>query len=254
MKKYEMENPALEYSKYGIYNVGDELNLRFPNNVLTITKKSKDQYLFYRKSKESEHKQRISIDSDLSIQIAPILPLNLPEEKTSLLYLDFDESLYLNKKTRTKITVSYPLEVGVFIHSKENPELLDYFSCDPEMSRFALYGTPTEGHFCKYAQVSINEKHNPFCYGDVDVIIQNNCETSVKLGKIVVDASSQDVYYAKCDDNNVILDTIVVDTDEHHLSHASTSVEKVTNLDQHVLSPRIQPETTKPFPMTEGYD
>ena len=249
-----LENPSLEYSQYGIYKVGDdEMTLSFPNNTITITRKSKNQYLFCRKSGESEYRQRINMDSTLSIQIAPILPLNIPEEKTSLLYLDFNEPLYLDKKIRTKITVPYPIEIGVFIHDEENSELLDCFSCDPELSRFALYGTPTDGHFCKYALINMDEKHDKFCYGSVDVIIQNNQTSSVILSKIVFDAALQDVYCSEYN-NDVLLDSLVVNIDEHHLSHASISVEKIQNQDQYFTSPRIQSKTSKPFVMTEGYD
>ena len=255
MNNYRMENPSLEYSQYGVYKVDDELSLSFPNNTITITKKLQNQYLFCRKSGESEYKQRISSNSSsLSVQIAPILPLNLPEEKTNLLYLDFGEPLYLNKKTRTKIMVPYPIEIGVFIRNEEKPELLDCFSCDSELSRFALYGTPTEGHFCKYALISMDvEKCDKFSYGNVEVTIQNNQNSSAKLGKIVLDAALQDVYYSQ-HDNNVTLDSIVVNTDEHDSSHALVSVEKTKNQDRYFTSPRIQSKTSKSFVMTEGYD
>ena len=252
MNRYVMENPSLEYSKYGVYEVDDELSLSFPNNTITITKKSQNQYLFCRKSGESEYKQRISTDSNLSVQIAPVLPLNLPEEKTSLLYLDFDEPLYLDKKVKTKITVPYPIEIGVFIHNEEKPELLDCFSCDDRLSRFALYGTPTEGHFCKYAFVDLDKKPDNLCYGRLDVAIKNNMNSSAKLGKIILNASAQDVFCSD-KDSDVILESIKVELDEKNSSHATITVNNAPCQD-HALSPRIPSKSSEPFAMTEGYD
>ena len=253
MGKHSQKLQELEHSGYGTYQVKDKLDLCIQNNLINIEKTNDNQYLYSRKSDIEEVKHRISVNSNLSLHVAPILPLNLPENKTNLFYLDFEESFHLDAKVTTKVTVPFPIEIGVFTKNSSGHELLDCFSCKPALSRFALYGNPTEGHFCKYANVNFDTRPSHSCHGNLDITIRNNSDSSVKIEKIVYDATVQDVFYSK-DSNTVKIDPILVDLDEKNPSQAVVSVSPLTNQKDHALSPRVQSKSLKPFAMTGGYD
>ena len=253
MKRTLLENSELgsEYSLYGNYVVDDELKLCFPNNDIAVTKKAKGQYQFVRKSQGQELRHRISVDSELVLTVAPITPLNLPEKKTNLLYLEFHEPLYIDKHVKTTVSVSCPIEIGIFITKQDSShQLLDCFICDQSLCGFALYGSPTEGDFTKFSETGLDSKDSPYYYGKMDITIQNNLDYAARVGKIVFDASQQDVYYSKTDAK---LDSLVMELDKNNDKSALVYTQNIDCPD-FTLSPKIQSKNSDSFAMNEGYD
>lgn len=244
-----MEEQRLRQYKYGIYDIKDDLRLSVGDNLINITKVADNQYKYIRKSGNDELKQRINVNSSFTLHVAPTPPLNLPEYKTDLVYLDFREPLYLESKVTTKVTIAVPIEIGIFIKNDSDYKVLDCFSCDPNLSRFALYGTPTEGHFCKHAHVDF-DKQDYSCYGLLDLTIKNNMNSSAKIGKIVYNASTQDIFY---NDDKVRLGSVLMELDENNSSNAIVSIDNTPEKDD-TVSPRIKSESSESFVMTEGYE
>jgi hypothetical protein len=241
------DSKPIECSNFGSYSIDDKLNLKFPKTSVALKKESADKYSYSRISENFEQKQILDMGSKIKLHICPVLPLNLPEHKTSLLYLDISTPISIGKKIKSKITLQYPIEIGVFVENNDEYELVDYFSCNPLLSRFALYGSPTGGHFCKYASVDFaDDTMNNFCFAKVDVLISNNTDTSAKISKIVFDASPQDLFYSEDGVFALPLKMIIEAKDKATISYGSIAKHSCKSI-------RIQPKGSESFVMTEGF-
>ena len=173
----------------------------------------------------------------------------MPERKTDLLYLDFEEPFYLDRHIETKVTIPYPVEIGVFIKKSDTEQqLLDCFCCDQSLCGFALYGTPTEGEFCKYSNIDFDMHPDVYSYGMVDIFIHNNMDSATTMNKVVCNPTQQNIYYGN---GKINLDPLKVVIDKGGLV-ASVSVQKIENDFDCNVSPKIQQETSGSFIMKEG--
>lgn len=243
MSKSVLESP----SDFGTYSLDDDLELSFPHHSLLFQKNPSGQYTFERKTENYQTKQHLDMGSDVKIHICPVLPVNLPEPKTTLLYLDLESPILVGKSVTTKMSLRYPVEIGVFAETDNDSQMVDCFSCNPMLSRFALYGTPTEGHFCKYALSNSHNSFDNFCYAKVNLTITNNLDSSAKVGKVILNASSQDLYYS---DGKIIADPLTMTIDSEN--KATVTSEQIST--SYHTSRRIQSKNSDPFVMTGGYD
>ncbi len=190
------------FSGYGMYNLSDNLNLQLPKIEIQITRKSDGRLSYYRKNSTNQEikKSLSSSDKNKKIELCPVLPLHLPAKKTNdLIFLRLDESLFVEKKSTTNVLVQFPIEIGVFvINSSDNSkELFDCFTCEPMHSRFALYGTPEQGNLCMYSKVKLleNNESSPYIFAKMRVIISNELNHGVSVGKLVFPITSHTIYY-----------------------------------------------------------
>ena len=241
-------DPLSKYATFGSYQIDDKLHLQFPKTTLSLKKESSDRYSYHRISAVSEQKQVLDMGSKIKLHVCPVLPLNLPENKTSLLYLDISTPLSVGKGMTSKITLQYPVEIGVFVERNSEYDLIDCFSCDPLLSRFALYGSPTDGYFCKYALVEFaDNKIDNYCFAKIDIHIINNTNIPAKISKIVFDASQQDVFYSK---DGVFVDSLnmVIESKNKATINCKSFTKDCSK------SIKLQPKGAEFFVMTEGFD
>ncbi|WP_187146526.1 DUF432 domain-containing protein [Nitrosopumilus maritimus] len=242
--KYQSE---FDYANFGTHDVDEPLSLTFANNEIQISKTNTNQFQYMRISSDSHIRHALDVGDDVKIHICPMLPLNVPEPITSLLYLDLQNPILVGKSVSAEISLKCPIEIGVFAKTPKEDVLVDSFSCDPLLSKFALYGLPTDGDFCKYSKIDDKEKIKPYHHAVVNVKIKNNLDHAVKVGKIVFDASSQNVYYSN---NKIIVDSISMEINDE--KHATLTVSPCSdNLEK---SLRTVPEKSQPFVMDSGYD
>ncbi len=189
------------YSPYGKYAISKNLELIMPKTQILIEKKT-NKFSYYRKNSEGQElRKSIPVKKDnLQLELAPVLPLNLPSKKTNdLMFLRLKESLIIEKNSAVSILLEFPIEIGVFVLNDDNTkDFFDCFTCEPMHSRFALYGTPENGNLCMYgkvAQLEESEKPKPYVFAKIKATISNELSEGVTIGKLVFPVGHHEMYY-----------------------------------------------------------
>ena len=260
--KFESNQKQSKYSGFGTYAITDTLELSLPKTEVTITHESDNKFSYRRKNSKNEITNKlISTNSNsLKIELAPILPLNLPAKKTNdLMFLRLQKQVFVSKKSKLDILVQFPIEIGVFVVDDSGSfDFFDCFTCEPMHSRFALYGTPEKGNLCMYSKVALLSKHEPqdYVFAIMKATIDNPLEKGVQIGKFVFPVTYHDIYY-KDDSSEAHIDDIEMKIDEQ----ITDEVAKISHVsfkqkDQNwKLAPRSTEKTEKlDFLMDRGFD
>lgn len=198
------------FSKYGIYEINDSLNLAFPNTEIKIKKIGQNVFSYARKDSEDNLIEKLipTKSKTLTIEIAPIRPLNFPANRTSYVYLEFETPVFLYEGSSATVFVRCPIEIGVFYHHDTKADSLDCFTCDPFNCRFCLYGTPESGTLCKHYKSEIVESYDdsiPYVNGVLQVYLNNELFKGLSVGRVVFPISENSIYY---ENSIAILDSI----------------------------------------------
>ncbi|HET6517564.1 MAG TPA: DUF432 domain-containing protein [Nitrosopumilaceae archaeon] len=260
--KFESKQKHSQYSGFGTYTITDTLELSLPKTEITITHESDNKFSYRRKNSDDQITNKLvsSNSNSLKIELAPILPLNLPAKKTNdLMFLRLQKQVFVGKKSKLDILVQFPIEIGVFVVDDSGSfDFFDCFTCEPMHSRFALYGTPEKGNLCMYSKVEILDKHEPqdYVYAIIKITIDNPLDKGVKVGKFVFPVTYHDIYY-KDGSSESHIDDIEMQIDEQILGKVA-KISHVTfkNKDQNLkLAPRSTEKTEKlEFLMDRGFD
>ena len=203
----ELSNNEEIFSKFGSYDLKDELTLTLPNNTMTLHDISDGKFLYQRVSQNEIIKKIIqSNSSQIKIELVPVLPIHIPSYKTDFFFLQFAEPLFINGLSNMKGQVSIPIEIGVFLLDQIIPVAFDFFSCDYQNARFGLYGLPIDGNLCKYAITSLENNHSilqSFDHAQLVIEIKNELEEPVNISKLVFPVIDHDLYFHG---NNVVMD------------------------------------------------
>lgn len=187
---------------YGIYEISENTEFIFPSITVRIKKDQENSFNYSRIDSEGNTVEMI-IPSDkdrITIEIAPIRPLNYPARRTNFVYLDFDKEVFLSEGATTTFVVRCPVEIGVFLVHDSHKDSMDSFSCDPSRGRFGLYGSPDTGVLCKYFKV-------PIVKSELDSVLYHSCtvrlnfenqlERGYSIKKVVFPITDHTIYYEK---------------------------------------------------------
>ena len=189
-----------EFSPYGEYSISDKTELTLPKTKIIIEKKD-NRFSYYRKNSEDEElRKSLPGNNDILLELVPILPLNLPANKSNdFMFLRLAESVFVEKKSTTNILMQFPIEIGVFIvNSDGTKDFFDCFTCEPMHSRFGMYGTPELGKLCMYGKVSLmekSEKPEDYFYAKIKATVKNELDKGVTIGKFVFPVTRHNIYY-----------------------------------------------------------
>jgi uncharacterized protein len=198
--KIMSDNPETVLSNYGIYDLKDELELLLPNTSIKFHRISDNAFSYFRKNSEGNIIEKIIPvkSNDLKIELAPIRPLNHPARRTNHIFLKFDKTIHLSANSAASIFIHCPIEVGIFLIHDSIHDSLDWITCDPLNSRFALYGAPDTGILCKYAKVSSAidyDDSNSYLEGVMQIILENTLSSSQSISKVVFPITDNTLYY-----------------------------------------------------------
>ena len=244
------------FYKYGRYSVKDELELEFPSTKISISRIDNEKFSYKRTNSENESINKIisAKSPGFGIEVAPVIPVNLPKHKTDFLFLRLTEKLFLNKNSSAEIVIPLPIEIGVFYIEHNKAKTFDFFTYDPLHSRYGLYGPPEEGILCKYAKVSLmnaNEE-SPFVYAKMRVFVHNELDKGVSLGKIVFPVTDHDLYYK---DTNVLVDNLKVAIKHRGaLELVEVIQDTIQKPNGWTKSPTHRHKTDHKFSMEKGFD
>lgn len=187
---------------YGIYEIKENVEFLFPAIKAQIKKEQEKSFTYSRVDSEGNHIEKI-IPSDqdkITLEIAPIRPLNYPARRTNFVYLDFDKEVFLSEGASTSFLVRCPVEVGIFLVHDSHKDSMDSFTCDPSISRFGLYGSPDTGILCKYFKVPIvkSELDSELYHSCVvRLSFENQLERGYSIKKVVFPITDHSIYYDK---------------------------------------------------------
>ncbi|MHA7734208.1 DUF432 domain-containing protein [Nitrosopumilus sp. S6] len=198
------------FSKYGFYEIDDALDLTFPNTEIKIRKVGHNVFSYARKDAQDNFIERmIPVKFEtLTLELAPIRPLNFPARRTSYVYLELENPVFLTEGSSATVFVRCPIELGVFVIHDEKKDSLDCFTCDPINSRFCLYGSPESGTLCKYSKSEIVESYEdsiPFVNAVLKIELSNHLTRGYSVEKVVFVVSENSIYYK---DSKAMMDSI----------------------------------------------
>jgi uncharacterized protein len=259
----EEKQSSKKYSGYGNYQIVDKLELTLPKTEIIFERKSDNQFSYYRKNSENKIVNKLipRKGKDLQIELAPILPLNLPQKKTDdLMFLRLANSVFVGKESMMEILVQFPIEIGIFIINLTDgsKDFFDCFTCEPMHSRFGLYGIPDGGKLCMYSKVAVLSKHeyDEYIFAIMKVSLKNKLNHGVSIGKLVFPVSYHDIYYldgkseAHIDD---IKATLKNDINQEVINIIHVPYSKKNS--DWKLAPRSEPKFEKiGFTMDKGFD
>lgn len=192
-------NEAKEFTPLGTYKITENTEFVFPNTEIKISKISDKVFAYQRLDGEDNVGEKIIPSTgELQLEICPIRPLNHPARRTNYVYLQFETPVFLSEGSSATIYLQCPIEIGVFLIHDAHKDSLDTFTCDPQNSRFALYGNPDTGTLCKHSTtpiVSSYEDSTPYINGIIKVEITNALEGGHSFGKVVFPVTDCSIYY-----------------------------------------------------------
>ena len=200
------------FSKYGVYTITDSLELTLPNTKIRIERIGEKAFSYTRKNSEDEISEKIipSKSNEIKLELAPIRPLNHPARRTGYVFLNFDKNIFLSKESAATVFVQCPIEIGLFLVHNSHRDSLDWITCNPDNSRFGLYGPPDSGTLCKYAVVPMAEDMEDsisYVNGILKVDLENKLNSGQSINRIIFPITDNSIYYS---DSKAILDGIKV--------------------------------------------
>jgi|TARA_B110000444_G_scaffold186207_1_gene175358 hypothetical protein len=202
----------ITFSNYGIYDLGDNLELLLPNTLIKFQRISDNAFSYFRENSEGQIIEKIIPvkSNDVKIELVPILPLNHPAKRTNYAFLKLDKEIHLGENSAASIFIQCPIEIGIFLIYGDSHEPLDWVTCNPLHSRFSLYGSPDTGTLCKYAEVSLATDYNDsisYVNGVMHIVIENTLSSAQTISKVIFPITENNLYY---NDSKSILDGIKI--------------------------------------------
>ena len=245
-KLEESVSESNAFSKYGLYSISDSLTLIFPNIEIKFERVSSKVFSYFRTNSEGETVEKIipAESEKLQIEVCPIRPLNHPARRTSFVFLQFDKEIFLAENTAATVFVQCPIEIGLFIVHQGHKDSLDWVTCNPDNSRFGLYGSPDTGILCKYAESQIVgslDDSVSYVNGIIKILIKNELSGGHSLSKVVFPITDNTVYY---DDTRAIFDGLVAVLKKRGRTDIIDINEEKTETNWNI-SPTWEPTTAK---------
>jgi hypothetical protein len=243
------------FSKYGRHEIQNDLELDLPGNKITFTKLGEGKFSYQRVDLQNEVIKKViaTRTKNLEIELAPALPIHLPAYKTDFMFLRLTNPLQIGKHTSTKLSISIPIEVGIYNIDGMTVQSIEYLLCPPSYSKYGLYGEPENGQLCNYATVSLDtsEKIQHFAFGTMHLEVKNELEKGVSLGRIVFPITDHDMYYSDGETAFDPLEVIVKDRMGFEYAETKNSIKHLPSMTK---APRDTPKTDYKFSMEMGFD
>ncbi len=135
------------------------------------------------------------ISGGKSIVINPVEPVNLPQEVTSYLSIEFLKPLLLEPGNTAKVFIKFPIEIGVFVKGRATGPI-DIFTLT--RPKYTLYGDPKSGLICRSYESDVYTEMpetDPLKEGIISLKIKNDDEEWAEIRRTVFDGYSMKIYY-----------------------------------------------------------
>ncbi len=155
----------------------------------------KDGLYCYRRTCGEKRFERLLASESGGIIVNPVEPLSLPKEITNYLLIEFDP-IIIEPGSVNRFYLTFPVEIGVFVESKRDIEVLDVFSLVHQ--KYTLYGSASDGVIARWYHSEIYpdipEVH-PLTEGVMELTIRNTCREWVTVSQAVFESYDMKIYY-----------------------------------------------------------
>ena len=154
--------------------------------------------LYHRKSADGDFEKLILTKTSPTVIFNPVEPVNTPKKLTTHFIIDFNKDLIIEPKATKKIYILFPIEVGVFIRTGKNTELIDIVTTSKP--KYSLYGEHKTGTICRYSKSDIYDMIptvDPMFHGVMELTIMNYASSWVELTKAVFNACGMEQWHSK---------------------------------------------------------
>jgi hypothetical protein len=151
--------------------------------------------LTYRRRCGEQTFERILVSNTGEVIINPVEPVNLPKDITDFLLMEFSPMMIEPGASRT-VYLKFPVEIGVFVESARDIEVLDVFA--PGSQKYTLYGSPTTGVIARWYRSAVYPEiplTDPFREGVMELSIHNTCREWVEVSRVVFESTDMKIYY-----------------------------------------------------------
>lgn len=162
---------------------------------ISISVSEENGVLIYRRQDEDDIYEKMILNGSSEILINPIEPVNLPKSLSPFLLIELEKPLVVSPKSKRKIFLTFPIEIGVFVSDK-GFRVLDILSFNNE--KFTLYGPQNNGLICRYWKSEvftyipqINSLHE----GAMEIDINNDINEWTEITQIVFNAYGMKIYH-----------------------------------------------------------
>jgi hypothetical protein len=165
---------------------------------ISLTIERDGEGLRYRSTCNDTTVEKLLLTRAGEVLINPVEPLNRPKELTATLLIELEKTLVVEPGTTKTVFLTFPIEIGVFITTNENVEVLDIFTLVPQ--KFTLYGDPRSGVICKYWRSTVSASIptvNPLFEGVIQLRISNTTSDWVNVTRAVFNAYTMKIYYSE---------------------------------------------------------
>jgi hypothetical protein len=156
---------------------------------------SVDGLLTYRRRCEGQTFERILVSDTGEVIINPVEPVNLPKDITNFLLMEFSPMVIEPGTSRT-VYLKFPVEIGVFIESPRDIEVLDVFGLGTQ--KYTLYGSPTTGIIARWYRSAVYPEIpavEAFREGVMELSIHNASHEWVEVSTAVFESVDMKIYY-----------------------------------------------------------
>jgi hypothetical protein len=233
---------------FGLHDVP----LRIVQEEISISVEREEGGLLYRRECMDEEVENFLLSSNGKILINPVEPLNKPKELTPFLLIEFERSVFVEPAAKRKMFITFPAEIGVFVHGKKDFQILDIFTLAKQ--KFTLYGDVRSGVICRYWKsvvYSTIPDAKPIHEGVMELNMTNTTAKWVEVEKAVFNAYGMKIYYS--DDmvsmraNMKIMSEGIAETD-----FINSPLDKGMKKSLEIYAARKIPVITTKFVMEEG--
>ena len=178
---------------YGSYS----LPATIESDGISVAVERQGSALAYRRAIGGDRAEKLLLGSGTgTIVVNPVEPLNLPQELTPYLYLDFQRPVALAAKACRTVYATFPVEIGIFLQEHGEFEILDVVSLARQ--KYTLYGDPRNGILCRYWSTPV-ETEAPAPHrlreGVFELKLANATGSWVEVTKAVFSAYGMKIFY-----------------------------------------------------------
>ncbi|MDI6876909.1 MAG: DUF432 domain-containing protein [Methanomicrobiales archaeon] len=176
---------------FGVYNS----TFSHESGVLKLKIERDGGVIRYRRESREGQVEKLLASLSGSVIISPVEPVNLPTEVAKYLQIEFPPLIIGPKESQT-VYLTFPLEIGVFLATRDSHEVIDVFSY--ERAKYTLYGSPRSGVICRWHASRIHTevpKADPLREGVLELHVSNEAETWAEVACAVFTAFGIRLYY-----------------------------------------------------------
>ena len=162
---------------------------------ISVSIERRERDVLYRRDCRGTRAERVIGSLNGDIIINPVEPLNLPREVTKYLEIHF-RPIYIEPESIQQCFLTFPVEIGVFVHIKQDYELIDVFS--PVKPKYSLYGPPDHGCITRWHESTLYDKPpetDPLREGVLSLTLDNQGRTWIEVSRLVLVNSGMTIWY-----------------------------------------------------------